>query len=205
MASAKSNDTVMAGTAESAIDRLRNQLRSDIKARFKGQMPRDWPKDFYERPFLYYFAETFLKVCSLERKEDRVVVMEELKPTFSELESALKLTARNLKHQAQDQDPEQAVVILTAAFTFWEKINEMNKTLEAVKSGEAHDYLMEYLREFNAGLAQEASVKRESHAAVDEKQNGPEPKEKAPAKQTDIQASQSGTRKQGVSRAVNET
>ncbi|CAH0035428.1 unnamed protein product [Clonostachys rhizophaga] len=200
MAPVKSNDAVMGGTAESAIDRLRKQLRSDIKARFKGQMPVEWPTDFYKTPVLFYFAETFRKVCSLARK-DRAVVLEELEPTFSELESALKSTARNLSYQVQGQDPEQTIVNLTAAVTCWEKINEMKKALEAVKSGEADHYLEEHSREFSVRLAREASIKRESHASVDEKQNGPEPKGQAPAKQTEFQAPQSKTQKQEVQQA----
>lgn len=200
MAPVKSNDAVMGGTAESAIDCLRKQLRSDIKARFKGQMPVEWPREFYKTHFLFYFAETFRKVCSLGGK-DRAVVMEELKPTFSEIKSALKSTARRLSHQVQGQDPEQSNVNLRAALTCWEKIEEMKEALQAVKNGKADDYLVEHSREFSVRLAREASIKRESLAAVDEKQNGPVPKGQAPAKQTKTQAPHPDTRKQEVQQA----
>ncbi|CAG9942695.1 unnamed protein product [Clonostachys rosea f. rosea IK726] len=200
MAPVKSNDAVMGGTAESAIDRLRKQLRSDIKARFKGKMPVEWPTDFYDTRVLFYFAETFRKVYSLGRK-DRVVVMEELKPTFSELESALESTARSLSRQVQGQDPGLTILNLMAAVKCWEKIRDINQTLEAVKSGEADEDLVKHFREFSVRLAREASIKRQSHAAVDEKQNGPELKGQAPAKQTDFQAPQPETRKQEVQQA----
>ncbi|VUC30711.1 unnamed protein product [Clonostachys rosea] len=197
MASAKSNDTVMGGTAESIIDRFRRQLRSDIRARLKGQMPVEWPGVFYETPFLYFFADFFRKVCSL-RLKDRVVVIEALKPTFSEMENALRTTARSLSHQRHGQDPVKTIRNLRGAVKCWEKLDDMNLTLEAIKTGKADKQLAEHVRETGARLAREAAVKTENRAAFHNEQDVHEAKREALAKQPDSQAPQPGLRKQEV-------